>query len=434
MEQSIYSGALIVNILQKQSEFKIILDIINTFWGMCSDVLIGLSEALTAVTPFYDGTFVSTGISLDAQSDVQFSEADNDVIILLVKEQESDFEDDEGATLSFVKSEILGQFNSDKSDLLGRLDMYALEAELHINEMSESLNSFKDSVSNLLSRFNIQSSVSLADLESSGKEVEQTLSNMQSDVRSSDSVTSGFTSLASITGLSGGIFELLDDVNRVSFTAPLAVEDTSTEGEISKNGEWLGPLPPPKDIFSVLVEAGVPESSYLASILDYSYAQSTGKSLAADAQENPNDVIKALSSMLSLENLKANVTAFLSSAAAVVGLQSKDVQTDTKALDASINTLFDEAKRAAGASPSEEAKAALAAISALRDQALSINERSRQLASRLEGAAKDNVIAISKSGIGREQLSAMGTGTKLALGAVIGAALFLGARAILKKK
>jgi len=132
------------------------------------------------------------------------------------------------------------------------------------------------------------------------------------------------------------------------------------------------------------------------------------------------------------ESVRNEVVSVLEDVVAEIDAADQGLQKDTKELDTVSNDIVKVAENAAKSSTSEQKGAiegATKAVDAVAETAKTIAGNAANLRARSRDNLK-NALAAGRS----VSLSAMGTGTKVAIGAAVGALLFFGARSILKKK
>ncbi len=176
--------------------------------------------------------------------------------------------------------------------------------------------------------------------------------------------------------------------------------------------------------FIIATEEKRQSDAIVSEIIDNVYKAASGKSLSEE--EGYGTVLEYVAKPEFRESVRNEVVSVLENAVAEIDAADQGLQKDTKELDKVSSEIVAVAESAANARGAAEAADS---VDAVAETAKTIAEN----AARLRASARDNVNSTLKAGK-NVSLSAMGTGSKVAIGAAVGALLFFGARSILKKK
>jgi len=379
---SVFSGAIAVNMLSRSADGKgVVKDIVATFSAIVKDAVACVDELKTSLEPFYQ---LSGSVAVDRETlsvddfalEIMFNTSDlqlstaNRGVDVTAKEIAETFCDLIGEEIPHM--------------ILSQLNLQALDVESRTVSLMNSVRSVLDNLKPLLSilpqnLLNVPSQI-----EEANADIASALSDMKEAATDSDLLTQEYVLFTQDPV--GYVAEVVRKSISTELTDVLLDEFEAITGTslLDANAYDVGEVIT-SDAFLLAVEEKV-----IAQLKEFS---NEVKAKEGEVKESVGILGRAFAGLKGfLGNLKDSPQPILTAVASL-----------KPAIEQSIN-----------------------AITTLKEGTAALEQATRENTQIAQGSAAQNGAGVA--------LSSMGTGAKVAIGAVVGALLFFGARSILKKR
>ncbi len=380
---SVFSGAIAVNMLSRSADGKgVVKDLVDTFSARVKDAVACVDELKASLEPFYESS-EPVAVARETLSDEDFA---LEVVFNTSVLQLSTV--NKGVDITVEKiAETFGDLIAEEIPqmILKQLNLQALDVEARTVSLLNSVRSVLESLKPLASILpqNLLNVPSL--IEEANADIATALSDMKEAATDSDLLTQEYMLFAQ---------------DPVGYVADVVRKAVSTE---------------------------------LTDVLLDEFEAITGTSLIDANAYDVGEVVTSDAFLLAVEN---SVIAQLKELSNEFKKQEVVVKESVGGLSGAFEGLkgfLNNLKESALAQP---IRAAVASLKPALEQSISAITTLKESTSALGQATRDNAQIAQNAArrADRVALSGMSTGTKVAIGAVVGALLFFGARSILKRK